>query len=211
MELVMEKAELDVELLVCMVQDGPLGKRISHPLVNEIFYIPEMNSQYNKILAYKKKALDEAWDKQDWASYVNIHEKPWRAEKLYKIMGLVPAKEWWELVAEVWMGSENIWQNKKLWQKMLTFSSGDRNDMMNAAERKVFASLCAKETVTLYRGYSVGKGDKWGFSWTTDKAKALWFAQRFSKKPKVETQEVFTNNIIAYLNGRGEKEVIWIP
>jgi len=212
MNLVLEKAELDIELQICMVEEGPFGKRISHPLVNDLFYVPEMNSHYNKMLAHKKEECAKALADGDFGAYIFWHERPWRAEKLYAIASQIPAKDYWPLVASVWMDSENIWQNKRLWKKLLTAKVPNRELLMKPKDKRIFKALCKEEVITLYRGHDGSKGDPKGFSWTTDYAKAEWFARRFkSDKYKIESKQVPTSKIIAYLDGRNEKEVIWIP
>lgn len=211
MNLTFEKAELDMELQLALVEGGFCGGMIKHPLVNEIFYVPEMNSHYNKVLACKKEAVAEAYAKKEWHHYIFLHEKPWRAPKLSGVIAEIGAKEYWPLVASVWMDSENIWQNKAIWKKMLASKVPNRNAMMNPKELAIFKALCAKETVTLHRGLSP-RGDKKGFSWTTDKEKAIWFSKRLnSGKAIVITKEAPTSQILCYLDGRGEKEVIWLP
>jgi hypothetical protein len=64
--LTFEKADLEMELQFSLVEGGFTGKMIKHPLVNEIFYVPEMNAHYNKVLAYKKEAVAEAYAKKEW-------------------------------------------------------------------------------------------------------------------------------------------------
>ena len=54
-----------------------------------------------------------------------------------------------------------------------------------------------------------------GWSWTTEKAKAEWFARRFAAldrvKPKVITGIVAKNDVIAYFGRRKEAEVVCRP
>jgi hypothetical protein len=47
-----------------------------------------------------------------------------------------------------------------------------------------------------------------GLSWTLDKAKAEFFANRFSKGGIILEREIPKSDIIAVLTGRGESEVI---
>ena len=70
--------------------------------------------------------------------------------------------------------------------------------------------------VVLYRGCSaneVSKG-KFGFSWTTDKEVAQWFAQRTSmfsgKDTVICTCKANVDDIIAYVDNRNEKECIFL-
>jgi hypothetical protein len=63
------------------------------------------------------------------------------------------------------------------------------------------------EKIVIYRG-SQNNELGHGFSWSTDKEKALWFANRFSRNGKLFTGEVLKKDIFAYILDRGESEII---
>ena len=68
-------------------------------------------------------------------------------------------------------------------------------------------------TVTVYRGQNTEstKEDK-AFSWTLSKKTAQFFANRFNKGAgKIVTKRVKPDEIIDYLDYRGESEVIIMP
>jgi hypothetical protein len=51
-----------------------------------------------------------------------------------------------------------------------------------------------------------------GLSWTLDVERARWFARRFSlESPAVWSGEVAAGDVIVYIDGREEKEVIALP
>ena len=79
---------------------------------------------------------------------------------------------------------------------------------LSSADQAFFDSL--PKGITVYRGAS---GDfPPGVSWTTDKAKALWFAQRFRKhSASVLNGIVCKGNIWAVFTGRGESEILCDP
>ncbi len=82
------------------------------------------------------------------------------------------------------------------------------HNFLSPADQTFFDSL--PNELTVYRGAS---GDfPLGVSWTTDKAKALWFAQRFRKhSASVVSGIVCKGNIWAVFTGRGESEILCDP
>ena len=76
---------------------------------------------------------------------------------------------------------------------------------MDESEIQLLNSL--PELVTIYRGCVKGLNED-GLSWTLDKAKAKFFANRFSKDGIILEREIPKSDIIAVLLGRGESEVI---
>lgn len=71
-----------------------------------------------------------------------------------------------------------------------------------------------KDEFPVYRGF-IGKRGK-GMSWTIDKAKAEWFAKRYSMikgrgQPKLASGVVNKTDILAFFNGREESEVVVDP
>ena len=80
-------------------------------------------------------------------------------------------KEYGKLLVDVWIDSENIWQNLELWGEL--WNEATRRHAMDAKERKALNAL--PDEITIYRG----AGEKYtlnGMSWTLDRDKAIWFA-----------------------------------
>jgi hypothetical protein len=102
------------------VEDGPIGPMLKHPLVYQIGII---NGWANRSLRYKQEALTRATEERDWHTVVFLHERPWRADALYKLVQVygdaLPDQTYWELVGSVWTDSENIWQNEMIWEDLL--------------------------------------------------------------------------------------------
>ena len=78
--------------------------------------------------------------------------------------------------------------------------------MMDEEDDNILRSL--PELVTIYRGCQKGINEN-GLSWSLDKSKAEFFANRFGKKGIILERTVSKNDIVAVLTGRGESEVIW--
>jgi hypothetical protein len=116
-------------------------------------------------------------------------------------------EEFWEVLGEAWVDSENIWQNLSTWKMLLKSTRKGREHFMNEEERKMFEEL--PETLVVHRGFIPGKNKK-GLSYTLDEKKAEWFAKRFHKEGEVSTLTIPKSKAFAYLTGRGESEIIMI-
>jgi hypothetical protein len=82
---------------------------------------------------------------------------------------------------------------------------------MNSSENKFFDKL--PNEITIYRGYHINKNEK-GYSYTLDKNIAENFSLRFSDKdlyvPNIKEILVKKEDVFAYINGRKEKEIIYL-
>ena len=64
------------------------------------------------------------------------------------------------------------------------------------------------EMITVYRGCVEGLNEN-GYSYTTERTQAEWFANRFSNgEPKVIELTINKSDVFAYTNSRSENEVI---
>lgn len=208
-----EIADLDPELAAYMEACGPLGvPSIRHPLVYSVIHHERFNGLVNDSLRYKKEALRAARKQRQWHSYVYIHERPWRLDAFVNICYLMGDHAYWELLGDIYTDSENLWQNADLWRDCLTAQRRYRSHLMDAGERETLKNLDLHDT-TIYRGFA-RDGREQGFSWTTDRSRALFFAQRLAMSgdtPRVATGKVNRRDVIACFNGRNEHEVVVLP
>lgn len=206
-ELMERKEDLCPEL-ERYYSEGYMFPSVRHPLLYSVPHSPQQNAMCNHRI---KLLLQEREDKivaEDWEGYVWMHEKPYRLEAFCDIMRKLKSKQYWEILGEVWINSENIWQNKQRWFKLLSSKAFDRQYFMSKEDAKFLEKL--PNTVTVYRGF-VPEQNHDGFSYTLSKNKAIWFSNRFNKKGKVLTRTVKREEIFAYMSGRGEQEVIILP
>ena len=86
----------------------------------------------------------------------------------------------------------------------------ENGDLADGENKELFDKL--PEVVTVFRGSTHKKGKK-GFSWTTDREKAVWFAKRFNRDGigYVVEGTVAKANVIAYFNRRREAEIVTLP
>jgi len=83
---------------------------------------------------------------------------------------------------------------------------------MSAAERRTLAELPVE--FPIYRGFIGKRGE--GLSWSLSRRKAVWFARRFSVlthlgQPRLMTGTIKKKDVLAYFNGRKEKEIVVDP
>lgn len=178
---------------------------IRHPLVYSMMHNEMLNALVNRQLIEKKERVAEALAEKDYGRYVFIHEKPYRFDAFYRIKDQLQDKQYWEILGDIWINSENIWQNKKGWRELLKSTRPFRELMMSKGDRKKHKEL--PEFITAYRGYIAGK-NKTGFSYSLSIDKARWFSKRYGKEGKVATVFVAKKRVISYMDDRGEKELI---
>ena len=114
-------------------------------------------------------------------------------------------------LAYSWIAAENPNQDKNVSISTFIrwFSVADRKNLMEKDELKYYDSL--PDEVTIYRGVAVGRAEAKGLSWTCNHKTAEWFASRFNqgnKKGYIIKGKIRKEDIFAYLNGRGEDEIL---
>lgn len=185
------------------------GKRLAHPLVHVIGIVDV--ALINKMYSQKKLQVEQALEDGRFSLYVHLHEKPYRVNALDEIAHLIDNhSEYWTLLGDVCVGTENQWQDKDVLRELLTIDRPERNAIMNADEYEEYKAL--PETLTVYRGCHKGKNED-GFSWTLDKDRAQWFAERLADDddvPKVIEKTIRKSEVIALFTRRSEQEVLLI-
>jgi hypothetical protein len=208
MDLLGKQEELDPELADYLEDVGQFGPCIRHPLVYSMVHFPQQNAWVNNQLRAKKAAIVRARDAKEWHSFIYLHERPYRVEAFVSIMDRMTDEQYWQNLASIWMDSENIRQNPKVWQHLMSSKRGSRESIMDDEEVEALEAMPA--SIVVYQGHTKGRHDGW--SWTTDKAKAEWFAQRFSdfehSPPMLTEGVVLKRSVIAYFAGRGESEIV---
>ena len=202
--------ELDPDLKY-YINDSNGFPVLQHPLVYAVPYMPQLNNMYNRQYLAKKEQLANALDTGDWDGYVYLHERPYRLDALLEISDDVDDATFWSLLSGIWTDSENIRQNQEIWNEIFDSGRDGMENMMKDEERDALAALPKK--IKIYQGHTGDRDDGW--SWTTDEKVALWFALRFSKMEGSEAQvteaTVDKDNVLAYLLGRGESEILTSP
>ena len=201
---------LHPDLAEYLVESEHFGMVLKHPLVVDILPI---NGYANARYLARKAELDDAIAEEDWKRVVWIHERPYRCEALIDYVlgrndetGVVfPVTSLTDpmmrrLVWEVWTDSENIHQHVQDWLEITDgFNPGDP---ILFGEQKNLDEL--PDRIELWRG-DCNDG---GWSWTTDKKIALFFAKRNDEGNDLLHGFVDKRNIFGYIVERNESEVM---
>ncbi|RYE99523.1 MAG: hypothetical protein EOO77_35395 [Oxalobacteraceae bacterium] len=191
-----------------------MGPMVHHPLViSTLTFGIDRAHTINGLYEQKRATLARAREVGSFHRIVFLHERPYRLNALMDLIANDPRftahEDFWEIISQVWTDSENIWENDEGWRDILTRDIPNRHRMMTREEQGRLDFL--GDTIRVFRGYS-GEGTPDGLSWTTNREKAEWFADRFGDgEPIVVEGEVDRRDVIAYLMGRNECEVIALP
>ena len=117
-----------------------------------------------------------------------------------------------KILADAWIRSENPNDDTNVSKSKLIsmFKKADPHELMLESELQQYEEL--DEVVTVYRGVTShnAKNIK-ALSWTLDREKAEWFANRFNEDGTVYEAEIEKTHIFALFNGRNESEVVVDP
>lgn len=188
------------------VVQTPIGLSLKHPLVYSIpMGVPAMaNWQY----ARKQEVLAVAMGEKDWYTAIWLHERPYRLTTLMDIASKVRDEDYWTLVGDVWIDSENIFEHVQDWIDLFAAPRPGRESLMTSEERKALKAM--PQPITIYRGFTPGVNES-GLSWTTSLERATWFAKRFEDKDNpgdVVEAWIYHDDVAAHFTRRGENEIV---
>lgn len=197
--------ELHPDLVPYFEPDGAIGAQLRHPLVYQVPFFN--NGLANISYKHKQNALLKAIAEKNFSEVIYLHERPYRLDAFSNIADDLLDTQYWRLLSEIWIDTENQWQNLGKWKELLSSDRSSRHYLMDEDEDNLLRSL--PEKVTIYRGCLKGINET-GLSWTLDKSKAKFFAKRFSKDGIILEKKISKKDIVAVLTGRGESEVIFL-
>jgi len=194
---------LHPDLVPYLEQSSEGWMMLRHPLVYQVPFFS--NGSANAYYEQKRIAVEKATADKNYKQFVWLFERPYRVEAFIKIADKLSDTDYWRLLSDVWIDTENQYAYLNEWKKLLASKRPNRHYMMGEEEDNILRSL--SNQVTIYRGCQKGLNED-GLSWTLDKSKAKFFANRFGKKGIILERKVPKSDIMAVLLGRGESEVI---
>lgn len=202
----------------------PLAKRFERyltyawrtPIIKHPFYTghcnPSQAFHVNYSIEWKEQEAKRQAEKGDWHKVIFLYATPHLLDGFKKYHSRFDDKSYWQILATIWTLQEQLWPNRKLFLKLFEAPRDGRQWLMTVAERRKLENM--PNQFPVYRGFIGTRGK--GLSWTTDKKKAEWFAKRFAKvegigQPKLMEGIAKKKDVLAYFNGRKEKEIVIDP
>jgi len=188
------------------------GLALRHPSVSMIPYCYSMGETANRWLVQKSERLEQAIEEKEWDLALVLHEKYARIAAFQELAPQMTDEEYWQHLRQTWMEVENLWQYRDLIPGLLAPPHRDKSHrhlMMDEAERRLLNGLPLE--CIIYRG--CGPANEQGWSWTLSAEQAEWFAERSPGRNGgvVLEGECHRLDIIAFLDGRGEDEILIDP
>jgi hypothetical protein len=185
---------------------------LHHPLLSQP-YVPRFNAVYNRLYDDKRAEAAQAKRAKDWARFIWLHEQPFRVHIFQDIAPQMGDDEYWRMLADVWLDSDNLFQNRKVWAGLWSAEREHRGQVMRPKEHELLAKL--PDEVTIYRGCR-DRRSIYGLSWTTERSLASWFANRYApddRPPLLAVAWVRKKHIKALFSERreNETEVVVLP
>lgn len=171
--------------------------------------ITESSENLEKWQSFMEKQIDKV--KNSMALFMMIN-KPYAMLFVKFASPFLSRKDFSILLADTWVRSEAPNRDPNITKRQLVemFRSADRNDLMT--EEEISALDRFDDPITIFRGVTpYNENDLLALSWTLNKDKAKWFAERFGEKGKVYEAEICKQYILAFFSGRGEDEVVVDP
>ena len=188
---------------------------VSHPFANHTIQMIRENNK-TELLDLTKNDDIERWRKyisenidkiSSVQQFLLIVNKPYLPAFFKHIKDYLSDEDYAHMLYEIWIIVEypNHDINVSTTEFISMFKKANKNLLMNDKEKKIFDSL--PETITVYRGIQKDATTN-ALSWTLDKNVAKWFANRFNNNGRVVKATINKKYVLAYINGRGEKEVV---
>lgn len=140
--------------------------------------------------------------------YVVLHKGQHLTQAFKAISVCLADDEYWKLLSAIWLATDNVWRNLHDWKDLLTSGRAHREAMMDKEEQQFFSNL--QQIVSIYRGCTKDLSEG-GLSWTLDRSVAESYAKRLGEGGYVLERKRSKREIVAYLNGRDESEIIIRP
>lgn len=132
--------------------------------------------------------------------------QPWYLTWFKFVHDLLSSEDYGNALRECWTLEENPNQdcNVPLVEAIRFFRAADAQYLMKPEDLTIFRSI--PDTIKLYRGVSEGREHS-GLSYTANRDKAEWFANRFGEGYVIE-KTVPKHAVLAYFNVRDEDEYV---
>lgn len=159
--------------------------------------------------------MADVWEKQDFVKYLMLLHRRYYSIFLLEVYSMLwtleergkTIEEWWEIFEYIWVDSEYITKyvdNRELLEMF------EYNPYIEQQRETLKEKLNGRGKLEIYRGEGTKSTPykRGGISWTLSREQAVWFANRYNSQGTVYRVEVGIDQVLAYITGRGEEEVI---
>ena len=187
------------------------GTILKHPFYVGSVY-PQHAAMAHEAIATRQRLLDESIEAGQWGNALSLYEHQFLLEGFLELAENFDDATFWKLFGYTWRNQEEVWTNRKVFLTLFQAERPGREALMDEDEHESLRNL--PDEFPVYRGFQ-GRREK-GISWTTDRDKAVWFANRFAMldhlgEPKLLTGVARKENVLAHFLGRGESEIVIDP
>lgn len=157
----------------------------------------------------------------DWTGHLLMVPSHDRLQSFLACMNYMNDADYWQNLSLVWQSSEITAPNFRTWKYLFGQFRSQFDKLMTEEEQAYLKAL--PERIKVYRGYNDGSWHR-GLSWTlsedvakffshysTGPRRAALFGAGDKPKPMIAEALVRKIHVIAYLDGRKEKEVVIDP
>lgn len=165
-------------------------------------------SELNAWRLATKKIINDITDPLDFLHIIN---KPYLPVFFKKINSFLSDRDFAEFLSETWIQTEfpnsDINVSKKDFVRF--FKKANKEILMDPDEYQIYKDI--PERIKVYRGLQKN-AEVSALSWTLDRNVAEWFATRFhNQDPKIAEGWINKSAVLAYFDGRNEKEIVLDP
>lgn len=169
----------------------------------------------------------------NWGGFVARHERGYRLDAVLTLadtlkgQGVISARQaclFWRIAAEAWVGSE-LPENDPAYAQVINCGIPHREFMTLCQDRRALMNIADDDDmIRIFRGVQSAtltgakRACRAGWQWTLSPLVADWFAWRWlsdtpprDKRSWVATTVIKRTDAVAYLTGRGEREIIVNP
>lgn len=205
-----KQEDLLPELEAYLDDECSIGTCLRHPLVYQVPYHPATNAFSNAQYRHKIEYANEAKRNKNWVRFIFIHERAWRIEAFRTIQRQLTDAEYWQLLGEIWVDSENIFDNLALWKKLWRSQRQSSLLVMDKDDDEEYQAL--PDEMIVFRGCKPHNVKS--LSWTLSAAVATKFAKRFvttGDQSVLVSGTCLKRDVLAYFGCRQEQEIVILP
>lgn len=176
--------------------------------------IPHLDTELLQFYPVNKQIeqQEKYWEEKNYSHYLMLIERRFYSYVVYELLELLredtaDVNTIWDLFHHIWLDSEYLNGNIDRDILMTLFELNPKIEEQQDKLRDVYKS----ETIEIYRGEASKSVpfDEGALSWTLDKERALFFANRFNSSKKLLLKaKVDICDVLAYFTERDESEVI---